>query len=335
ASRERLEQVELPPFRAAVEAGVGAVMTAHIYLPGLEPEAGLPATLSPAMTAGLLRRELGFQGLVFTDALTMQGVAARFTPEEVAVRAVKAGADILLIPVDIEKTVSALKRAVESGEITKEQLDASVKRILEAKARLGLHRQRFADLERLEAEIGALPHQRLARTMIERALTLVRDEKSSLPLRLADNQRLLYINLLDSRRGWVEGMPGRAFRDELLRRHANTVDVQLDDATSKDAFDILRKLAGTSDAIVVSGFIRVAAYKGSIDLSQWQLELLRDLSKLDKPLIFTLFGSPYLLSFVPELPAYALAFEDYPEAERAMVRAVFGEIPFTGHLPIS
>ena len=85
----------------------------------------------------------------------------------------------------------------------------------------------------------------------------------------------------------------------------------------------------------MSGFIRVAAYKGSIDLSQWQLELLRDLSKLDRPFVFALFGSPYLLSFVPELPAYALAFEDYPEAERVMVRAVFGEIPFTGHLPIS
>lgn len=334
-SRERLHQVELPPFRAAIEAGAGAVMTAHIYLPQLEPEKGVPATLSRAATTELLRGELGFPGLVFTDALTMQGVAAHFTPEEVAIRAVKAGADILLLPVDIGKSFQALKQAVESGDIPASRIEESVRRILEAKARLGLPESRFVELERLDTIVGGAEHQRLAQTMIERALTLVRDQKSVIPLKLEENQRVFLLNILDSRLGWREGIPGRSLAQEVLRRHANVVEVQIDDMTSKESIEILKKLANVCDVVIANGFIRVAAYKGSIDLTQGQLDLLQYLSKLDKPFVFTLFGSPYLLSFVPELPSYILTYEYYPEAERAAVRAVFGEIPFTGKLPIS
>lgn len=334
-NRDRLEQVELPPFRAAVEAGVGAVMTAHIYLPALEPEAGLPGTLSRAVTTDLLRRELGFQGLIFTDAMTMQGVAAHFTPEEATLRAVKAGADIVLLPVDVEKSFRALKRAVEIGEIPPARIEASVRRILAAKARLGLHENRMVDISQLDTVVGNAEHNRLAQTMIERALTLVRDEKSVLPLQLAPTQRVLFLTLVDSRVGWWEGVPGLAFREELLRRHPNTVEVRIDDMTSKETMEIVKKLAGVCDVVIANGFIRVAAYKGSIDLTQWQLELLEYLSQRDTPFVFTLFGSPYLLPFVPDLPTYILTYEYYPEAERAAVRAVFGEIPFMGKLPVS
>ncbi|MFQ5926839.1 MAG: glycoside hydrolase family 3 protein [Terriglobia bacterium] len=333
--RDRLNQIELPPFRAAIAAGVAAVMTAHIYLPQLESETGLPATLSRAVTSDLLRGELGFEGLIFTDAMTMQGVAAHFTPEEAAVRAVQAGADMILYPVDVAKTFNALKRAVETGEIPLARIEASVRRILQAKARLGLHQNRLVDLNQLDALVGSPEHEALARSIIERALTLVRDPKNLLPLTLDPSQRVLLLTILDSRLGWREAPRGLAFARELLRRHPNTTEVQIDDMTSREAIEILKKLADASDVVIANGFIRIAAYKGSIALTQWQLDLLSYLAQLEKPVVFTLFGSPYLLSFVPDLPTYILTYEYYPEAERAALRAILGEIPFTGKLPIS
>jgi beta-N-acetylhexosaminidase len=334
-SRERMNQVELPPFKAAIAAGVGAVMTAHVYIPQFEPEKGLPATLSKAALTDLLTKELGFKGLIFTDAMDMRGVAAHFSPEDATLRAVKAGADIILFPVDVEKSFNAIRGAVQSGEIALSRIEASARRVLEAKAKLGLHQTRLVDLTQLEAIVGNAEHQRLARTMIERGLTLVRDETKALPLRLDENQRVLYLNLMDSRSGWREGQPGNAFRAELVKRHKNTIDVQVDDVTTRETLDVIKKLAAVCDVVITTGFIRVAAYKGSIDLSDGQVDLLKTLSKSGKPFVFALFGSPYLLSFVPELPTYILSYEYYPEAERAALRAILGEVPFVGKLPIS
>lgn len=333
--RDRLERVELPPFRAAIRAGVAAIMTAHIALPHLEPERGVPATLSPAILTGLLRTELGFQGLIFTDAMEMRGIADHFTPEEATLRAVRAGADVILFPVDVERSFTALRRAVERGEIPLERIEASVRRLLEAKARLGLHRNRYVDLDRIETIVGQQDHQQWARTMIERAITLVRDERRVLPLSLQGAQRVLLLTILDAREGWREGPPGAAFRAELLKRHQNVVEVTIDERTSRETIEVIKKLAGLCDVILANGFIRVAAYKGSIDLTEGQLDLLRFLSTLEKPFVFTLFGSPYALSVVPELPTSILTYEYYPEAERAALRAILGEIPFTGKLPIS
>ena len=234
-NRERLDRIELLPFRKAVEAGVEAMMTAHIYLPQLEPEAGVPASISYAMTTELLRKELGFAGLIFTDAMIMQGVAAHYTPEDATLRAVKAGADLVLMPVDVERSFCALKQAAETGEIPLARIEASVRRILQAKARLGLHQERQVNLDELDSVVGKAEHVEQALAIIKHALTLVRDEKKVLPLRLRENQRLLHLNIVDSREGWREGVPGRAFRSELLERHPSTLAVDINDATSKDA----------------------------------------------------------------------------------------------------
>ena len=334
-SRERLEQVELPPFRAAIEAGVGAVMTAHIALPQVNPEKDVPSTLSRMVNTDVLRGELGFQGLLFTDAMTMRGVAARFTPEEATVRAVQAGADIVLHPPSVEKSFNALKAAVETGEIPLERIETSVRRILQWKQKMGLDKNRLADLEKIPEIVGSPAHLDTARTIMERGVTLVRDERRVLPLKTDPAQTVLCLNVLDSRNGWREGTPGRVFCSEIARRHNNTLEVAIDDSTPKEALEILKKLARASDVIVAGGFVRVASYRGTIDLTDSQIDLLRALSKLERPFVFALFGSPYLLPHVPELPNYTLAFEYTPDAERAVVRAIWGEVPFTGKLPIS
>ena len=331
--RARLNTIELPPFQAAIDEGVGGVMSAHIALPRIETS-GLPATLSPMMLTGLLRRELKFGGVIFTDAMNMRGIAAHYPEGEAAVRAVKAGADIVLYPPSVEQAFVALKRAVESGEINKSRIDESVRRILTAKAKLGLDRERTVDIDKLDTALGGKEHQRTAQQIIESAITLVRDKRGDLPMKLGPQQNALFITMLDNSDGWRDGVPGSAFFAELVKRHRNSINVYVTDKTSPAEFELIRKLASFSDAVIVNAFIRVASFKGSIDMSEGEINLLKQLSAVEKPFAFVLYGSPYLLAFVPELPTYILAYEYYPAAEEAALKAVLGEIEFKGKLPV-
>lgn len=333
--KARLERVELPPFKAAIDQGVGAVMTAHIWMTQLEPEKGLPSTLSRNVVTGVLRDELHFQGLVFTDSMGMRGVSANFTPGDAAVRAISAGVDMVLTPPDVPAAFNALKAAVQSGQISEERVNESVRRILRAKASLHLDRQRVADVSHLMESIGTKAHREFAQQIADRAVTLVRDNRHVLPLQPSPDARVVQINVLDSRTGWREGQVGRVVTAELAKRFPRAVTVQVDDQSTPAEFDDVRKLAQLADAIVVNGFIRVAAYKGSIDLTSGELALLRDLSASKTPFVFTVFGSPYVLTQMQDLPSYIVTFDTTPMAELAAMRTITGEIPFTGHLPIS
>jgi beta-N-acetylhexosaminidase len=331
--RARLDQIELPPFRAAIEEGVGGVMSAHIALPRIETER-LPATLSSKMMTGVLRTEMAFSGVVFTDAMNMQGIAAHYPEGEAAVRAIKAGADIVLYPPSVEKAFTAIKRAVETNEITVARIDESVRRVLAAKARLGLDKNRLVDLNKLDRVLGSAEHQRTARQIIERAITLVRDKRGVLPLKLAAEQKVLFITIVDNSEGWRDGVPGRAFFAGLAQRHPKSTSVYVTDKTAPAELDLIKKLAALSDVVIVNGFIRVSSFKGSIDMTEGEINLLKHLSGMEKPFVFVLYGSPYLLTFVPEMPSYILTYEYYPAAEEAALKAVLGEIEFKGRLPI-
>lgn len=333
ADRARLDQIELPPFRAAIEEGVGGVMSAHIALPRIETEK-LPATLSSKMMTGVLRTEMAFGGVIFTDAMNMQGIAAHYPEGEAAVRAIKAGADIVLYPPSVEKAFTAIKRAVETNEITIARIDESVRRVLTAKARLGLDKNRLVDLNKLDRVLGSAEHQRTARQIIENAITLVKDKRGALPLRLTAEQKVLFITIVDNSEGWRDGVPGRAFFTGLAQRHPKATSVSVSDKTAPAEFDLIKKLAALSDAVIVNGFIRVSSFKGSIDMTEGEINLLKQLSSTEKPFVFVQYGSPYLLTFVPELPSYILAYEYYPAAEEAALKAVLGEIEFKGRLPV-
>jgi beta-N-acetylhexosaminidase len=334
---QRLESVELPPFRAAVAENVGAVMSAHIWLPQLEPEKGLPATLSKNVMTDLLRGTLGFRGIVFTDSMGMRGVRDGFAEGDAAVRAVEAGADILVTPPDLPAAFDAIKAAVTSGRIPPSRIDESVRRILRAKARLNLHepRNRFVDVNRIMTSVGTRANRDLAQSISDQAVTLVRDEHNVLPLRPSADLRVVQINILDTRGGWREGAPGRTVIAELAKRFPRAVTVQVDDQITPAELELVRKLASVADALVVNGFVRVAAYKGSINLTPASMALMRELAAMKKPVVFAVFGSPYVLTHIPDLPSYVVAYDTYPGAESAAIRAITGEIPFKGKLPIS
>lgn len=332
--RQRLQSVELPPFRAAIDQGVGAIMSAHIYLPQLEEERGLPATLSKAILTGLLRTDLGFNGLIVTDAMDMRAVSSNFGAGDASVRAIEAGADILLYPPDTETSLRAVRDAVTSGRLAAARIDDSARRVLRAKARLGLHRNRFVDVESVTRVVGSRENRQIAQEAADASVTLVRDDKNVVPLAAAD-VRALTIHILDRRDGWRDGSVGATFAAEFAGRFPQTATVQVDDHTAPNEIEIIKRMAPLADVLIINGFARVAAYKGTTGFSDTQLDLLRHLISLNKTLVFTMFGDPYLLTNVPELPSYILTYDTHPGAERAAVRAITGEIEFKGRLPVS
>ena len=334
APLERLRRVELPPFQAAIKAGVAAIMTAHLYVPALEPQEGVPATLSRRILTGLLREEMGFEGLIFTDAINMEGISAHYSTAEAVVRAFQAGVDSIIFPPSVPAAFEALLGAVRDGTISEKRLEESVGRILEAKARLQLHASPQAiDRSQHDRYIGSQEHLEAAQKIMDAAITLVRDQKNVMPFRPRSKKSVLLLTVMDGR--YVGDKRGRALVSEFRRRHRRTVHFEISPDVPSVQRRLLRELAQRFDYLVVGAYIRISAYKGSTELSPDQIELLRDLSTVNRPAAFVVFGSPYLLSSLPELPTYILTYEDYPGAELTAAKAILGQIPFRGKLPIS
>jgi len=336
-ARSRLDAVELVPFRAAIAAGIDAVMSSHIRLPALDPTEGLPATLSRPILTGLLRQELGFSGLIFTDSMSMHAISRRFTPERAAAMAVEAGADIVLDSPDPEAALRGIKQAVEQGLVPREQIDRSVERILSAKARLGLHRTRTVDVEAVPAAVGGRAREAVAVEIASRAITLLKDERGQVPLRLPAGARVLLLSVVDYASGWREGAPGRVLIPELRKRFPGVTAIEVSDRTTADELELVRALAKGADAVVAATFTRAAAYSGRIGLAPAQQTLLEGLARdvATRPFVAMALGSPFVGELGAKLPALLVTYElgDAPEA--AAVRAICGESPISGRLPVS
>ena len=337
-ARARLDSLELPPFRAGIAAGAGAVMSAHVQMPAIDPGEFAPATLSRAALTGLLRGELGFNGLIYTDSMGMEAVSRRLSPGEAAARAVAAGNDVILHSPDDTAAAAGILQAVQSGAIAIAQIDASVRRVLEAKARLGLHRQRLVSLDDLPAKVGTRANRAVAEEVSARAMTLVKDARSEVPLKLAKDARVLYLSVLDYPSGWRIAAPSRTFIPELKQRWPNVTAIELSDRSTASEIELVRAMASRYDAVVAGIFVRAASASGRMDLAPALTRLLNDLSRSTavskQPFVSVFFGNPYVTTFLPEVPAMLVTYDYYDLAEASAVRALAGERPITGRLPI-
>ena len=331
ADRARLDKVELLPFRRVIAAGIQSIMTAHLAVPALDPTPGLPATLSPAITEGLLRKEMGFRGLIVTDALDMGGVTNAFTPEESSIQAFLAGADVLLMPPDPAKVIRALAEAVRSGRVPMARVDDSVRRILEAKARLGLHRDRFVDVEALPSRLGLKTSLELAKKVFEGAATLVRNEGGVLPLASAGKK--VAVLSLSSDPGAYHA--GQAFVAGMNKRAPGAVAYFADGDTGQETLDAAAAGATRADVAVVALFSSLRSWKGSVDLDARHVALVGKLAEGPVPVVVVSFGSPYFLRHFPGVDAYLCLYRDTPQTQAVAVRALFGELPVRGRLPVS
>ena len=333
--RERLDQVELVPFKAAIAAGVDAVMSSHIVLPSLDPTPGIPATLSRPILTGLLRSELKFNGLIFTDSMTMDAISKMFSHDKAAAMAVKAGVDFVLQSPDDDAAFKGIKAAVAAGEVNASQINASVERILRAKARLGLHLNRQVDVAAIAEKFGTRANAQVAQEINDRGLTLIKDERNQVPLAVPRDANLVYLSVLDYASGWREGIPSRTIVPELKKRWPNLTTVELTDRTTASEYELIRALTRRADAVVAGVFVRIASFSGRMDLSQPQIALLDSVAAQNKPFVTVCFGNPYTATFLPKLPAVLLGYEFSDFTERAAAKALAGEIPIGGRLPVS
>ena len=336
--RATLERIHFPPFVAAIQQGVDAVMTAHVVVPSLDPD--LPATLSPRVLTDILRDELGFQGIIITDLMTMGAIATRWETEEAAVRAVLAGADIVLAGGATElpiRTIQALVRAMEDGTLAGQRVDASVRRVLAAKERLGLFERATVDAGEAALVAGSPQHLALTDDLTRRSVTLVRNE-GILPFDpRADETTLVagITNVADAGRRLVSHVPAIA---EMVRNTCTGTIVPWQAGTddpSEAEITEAAALARTADRIMVLTYAQGALPAG-------QARLVRALLETNTPLVAIALGTPYDLLAYPEVRAYlacyALPFvSTYLASSRAIaaaVRVVFGQQP-GGQLPVA
>ena len=328
--RARLERVELLPFRAAIRAGASAVMTGHLAVPALEPDAKLPVTLSESITTGTLRREIGFEGLVVTDDLDMGGLSAEYSPAEIAVRAILAGSDVLLAPPEPDAALAGLREAAASGRLPLARIDEAVTRILRAKARLGLYENSSVNLAALADTFGRPEFAGAAQDIADRGVTLLRDTAHVLPLDSTRPTRALLVAVA----GDPDRLPAEALESGIRDRVDSLQVLRYD--TRYNGIDGLKLPAAESyDVMILAISVRTADRKGIPSLTPEQGAAVHHLLATGKPVVVACFGSPYLVAQFPDAKTWLAAFSSTDVVQRAAGRAIFGQIAIGGKIPVS
>ena len=321
ADRERIERLELVPFRSAIAHQVDAVMTAHIAVPALDPT-GVPATISRPILTGVLRDELHFNGITVTDAMDMKGLSAGYSAGEAAVRSLEAGADVLLMPTDPDAVIRAVLAAIRSGRITRRRLDESVTKVLSAKARLRLNVSRLVDVESIGDALERREAVTRAQQIANRAVTLVRDDQHLVPL--ANPEKSCWLVVVEDRYSQL----GRVLIREALHRAPALTLNRFDPGMPASQLDQAAKDTASCDAVVAAVF---ASGEPEGNLPGFLDEVIAGA----RPVTLVALGNPYLLRRFPQVAAYLATFSTTPTSERAAVKALFGEIPIGGHLPVT
>jgi beta-N-acetylhexosaminidase len=348
--RAHLESIELPPFRQAIAAGVDAVMVAHVTVPALDADPNHVATISPAIVSDLLQQQLGFKGIVVTDALDMAGLTHLFANNigRAAVESFKAGNDVLLIPADFPASYNAMLQAVRSGEISRERLDRSVLKSLRTKASLGLQDARLVDLSAISGQVGKPQNLAFGQQVANDAVALVRDNGKVLPLKSKGTAKpgLPYTTQEETRNQVVAVVfsddmrtdSGRAFGRELRVRIPDARVIYLDPRVAAAMTGDVMKAVNEANQVIAAVYVVPTAGKigNTMTMADATGNLLQQmLNQAGAKTVVVAMGNPYLASDFPQVENYLCTFSNATVSEIAAVRALFGEIPIHGHLPVS
>jgi beta-N-acetylhexosaminidase len=327
--RARMDSVELRPFQAAIDAGMGAVMTAHISVPGLNGGSPDPATLSPHVLHDVLRGDMSFEGLIFTDAMDMSAIARGRTSAEAAVRAVEAGADVILMPASVAGAIDGIVAAVEGGRIPESRIDHSVRRILATKASLGLDTLRMVPIERLKNTVGIPEHATLAEHIAERSITVLKNDRDILPLRGTRTARVLSVTY----RRANDLLAGRAFNTQVRQTYPRLSTFELERDSGPERYeDLWRQVSGNA-LVIVSTYVTAVSYQGTVAIPPELADFIQRLSDAGVPHVVVSFGNPYLIRDFPSAQAYMLAWSGSQPSQRAAARALFGGFEISGRVP--
>ena len=328
-SRARMDSVELFPFRHAIEAGMGAVMTAHISVPSLDGGVGDPSTLSSAVLTDLLRGEMEFDGLLFTDAMDMSAISRGYGAEEASVRAIEAGADVILMPPSVERAVEGIAAAVESGRIDASRIDASVRRILETKKQMGLDRDRAVQIDQIGQVVGIPAHTQVAAEIAERSITLLHNGGNLLPLLGTRSARVMSVSF----RRTSDVLAGRYFNARLRQTYPRLTTAGLDVDSGPALYESLLRQARQQALVILSTYVTAFSQSGSLALPEEVVDFAGQLTEIGVPHIVVSFGNPYLITELPDVRAYMLAWSGSEVSQTAAAQALFGEIEISGRVP--
>lgn len=353
----RLQSLELVPFKKAIAAGVDSVMVAHLSVPTLDSNPDHVATTSSVIVNDLLKSQLGFKGLVVTDALDMAGLTRLYAPNvgRAAVDAFKAGNDVLIIPADLDGSYKAVLKAAISGEIPAKQLDASVLKILKAKASLGLHRSRLADLEALPSAVGKTANLAAGQQVADDAITLVRESGKVLPLKHQGTEAaaLPYTKIEEVRNRLVAVIlsedvrteSGRVLDRQIRARVPDARVIYLDSRIAAAMSNEVIKAIDSAEAVVVAAYATPTAgravtnngvLQNSVALSDANGTLLKAvLDHAAAKTVVLAMGNPYIAMDFPQIENYICTFSSAGVSESAVAKALFGEIDIHGHLPVT
>ena len=318
-SRSEWGSIDAPPFRAAIQRGIDSIMTAHIVVPALDPS-GRPATLSEPIITDILRGELGYDGVVVTDALTMQGVRDNFGDDRIPVLALKAGVDQLLMPAPgkLDIAYNSVIDAVRSGELTEKRIDESVTRVLKLKMKRGLFESEnvFVDETKVSSRVGTAAHQARAQEITDATLTLVKDDTDALPM-AKDGRKIL--------------VTGASVTPTLAARIAERGPVTTAFNTGLTPSDAM--IASAVEQARASDQVVVATNKAWT--SAGQKKLVKQLLETDKPVVVVAVRDPYDIAYFTDAPTYLATYSTTAISVESLTRVLFGEAPSVGKLPVS
>lgn len=326
----RLDRLELVPFRAAIEAGASLVMSAHLAMPAISSDPHLPATLDAQILTGVLRDSLHFKGVVVTDALDMGGIVSTYGPGEAAVLAFLAGADLLLQPAEPGQAIDALTEAVQSGRVSFDRLDRSVRRLLMLKLRLGLFVRRTVALDSVPAVVGGPRFLEIARDIAQRSVTLAVDSGAVVDSLRARPQAIALVTFGEENAGSI----GNTLLRQLRTAGHRATLFRLWPASGPASLDSARALIRQNPYAVFAVSVKANPSKGTVALSEPVAKLIDETSR-HRRAVLVAFGSPYIGMQVPHLRSYLLAWGSNGLSEWAAGRALGGQAPITGRMPVS
>jgi beta-glucosidase-like glycosyl hydrolase/CubicO group peptidase (beta-lactamase class C family) len=342
-TKSRLDSVELYPFRRLIDQHIPSIMVAHLEVPYLETKK-IPATLSPSIITGFLKADLGFKGLVVTDALDMGAIVNGFGPDSAAVKAVDAGVDLLLVLPDEEKAIDAIENAVIKGRISEARINESVAKILKFKWSMGLSANRFVDLKKIPEVVATPEHLAIAKQVARNSITVLKND-SILPLERFGMKQILEVVVADAENYRTEihrpstSSPNEAVGDyftaQLKRRYTNLQTIKINPSSDSLDFKSVFKKANDADLIVCPVFSKARSGSGAFGFPPGIIGVVDSLTKLGKPMALISLGSPYVIGAFPNAGSVVCTYSDCEVSTEAIVEALFGEIPTGGKLPVT
>ena len=323
---QRLQNVELYPFKKLIDAGLRSTMVAHLYIPSLDPTSNLPSTLSKPVITGLLQQQYGFNGLIFTDALNMKGVSAFYQPGELEVKALQAGNDVLLFPENVPAAIQAIKLALDKKEIKKQVLETKVKKILTAKYQAGLNHYEPVNIDNIQSFLKRPEAQLLRRTLFEKAITIVKNQRNHLPITALDTTYFASPTIGPTETNTCQ---------KKLAKHAPFTHVTLGKAQrTKDHYQrLLGKLENFNQVLVGLHMLNNSRSE-KYGLTASDIEFLTELQKRTNVIVVA-FGNPYSLEYLEESSSLICAYQDQQITQELVPQIIFGASDASGQLPVT